>query len=115
MKGFEQKSCVIDNDVCQKSPVIDNAKSKSRREFDRFADDLRMLIAVKRSASGKSGGSWWVHLPESLRLYLLHTVAPDDFGRYAATGWDGLPSGLRAAMWLECQKTLRALQGCPWH
>ena len=91
-----------------------DGKSKIRLEFDRYAEDLRMLIAVKRSGSGRAGGLWWVNLPENLRLYLLHTVAPDDFARYAATGWDGLPSGLRSAMWLECQRTLRALQGCPW-
>lgn len=114
MNSAVKKSRVIGNKVSAVSPVIGNATSNARAEFDRYASELRLLISVKASESGRAGGAWWVRLPESLRCYLLFTVAPDDFQRYASTVWAGLPSGLRSALWLECHRTLRALQGCPW-
>lgn len=113
MKIDLENKNVIDNSFSGGDAVIDNKISGQRAEFDRYAEKLRMVIAVKQADSGQAGAFWWLRLPESLRMYLLYEVAPDDFERYAATGWPGLPSGLRSALWLETQKTLRFLQACP--
>lgn len=99
------------------SPDSGEVFSKVPAEFARWANQVREVQSVKAGRRGVGPGGavrWWSRLPESLRLYLLSTVAPDDWERYAGADWAALPEGLRSVIALECRGIGRAVAGCPW-
>ncbi len=73
-------------------------------------------MRLKATGRGGYGGGvqWWARLPEAFRLFLLSTIAVDDWERYADARWDALPEGLRSAIALECRSIARVAQWCPW-
>lgn len=87
-------------------------------EFRRWANDVRETQSVKnrRMGRGSVGGGvrWWALVPDELRVFLLSTVAPDDWERYMGATWQALPDGLRTALASQCRNIERAVQGCPW-
>ncbi len=98
---------------------LEPQKPNSKAEFARWANNLREVTAMRLKATGRGGAGggvqWWERLPESFRLFLLSTIAVDDWERYADARWDALPDGLRSVIALECRKLGRAVEGCPWH
>jgi hypothetical protein len=93
-------------------------KTKSRIEFDRWANEVREVSAMRQKATGRGGFgggvNWWARLPENFRVFLLSTITDDDWERYALATWDGLPDGLRSAIATECRALSRIVGGCPW-
>lgn len=93
-------------------------KPTARQKFDKWANQLREVHAVKEKARGRGGlgggGQWWGRLPEPFRVFLLSTITDDDWERYADATWDGLPDGLRSAIATNCRELARAAAGCPW-
>lgn len=101
----------------QISGDLEGVFSKVPPSFAKWANQVREVQSVKAGRRGVGPGGavrWWARLPESLRLYLLSTVAPDDWERYAGADWAALPDGLRSAIALECRGIGRAVAGCPW-
>lgn len=74
-------------------------------------------MRLKATGRGGVGGGvqWWRTLPQPFRMFLLYTLAGDDWERYADAQWDGLPDGLRSVIALECRNFGRLVQGCPWY
>lgn len=89
-----------------------------REQFRRYANTVREVTAMRLKATGRGGVGggvqWWARLPESFRLFLLSTIAVDDWERYEGAQWDALPEGLRSAIASECRAIERVAGGCPW-
>lgn len=102
----------------QESTQSEQPLPKNKEEFARWANNLREVTAMRMKATGRGGAGggvqWWARLPESFRLFLLSTIAVDDWERYADARWDALPEGLRSAIALECRSIARVAQWCPW-
>ena len=93
-------------------------KLSPKEEFKRYANTLREVTAMRLKATGRGGAGggvqWWARLPDSFRVFLLSTVAPDDWERYDGAQWEALPEGLRSAIAAECRAVHRVAGGCPW-
>ena len=93
-------------------------KTSARLEFERYANNVREVSSMRLKATGRGGAGggvqWWARLPESFRMFLLSTIAVDDWERYADARWDALPEGLRSAIATECRALSRIAGGCPW-
>ena len=89
-----------------------------KQKFDRYANNLREVTAMRLKATGRGGAGggvqWWARLPDAFRVFLLSTVAPDDWERYDGAQWEALPEGLRSAIAAECRAVHRVAGGCPW-
>jgi hypothetical protein len=92
--------------------------SKVPDDFRRWANEVREVQSVRLRQMGRGGvgggAKWWSRVPDELRAFLLSTVAPDDWERYAGAVWHALPDGLRTALAIRCREVERSVQGCPW-
>lgn len=95
----------------------DATKSNQPPEFRRWANDLREVHAMRLKATGRGGGGgvkWWADMPPAFKVFVLSTIADDDWERYEHAPWDALPQGLRSCIAMECRAIVRVASGCPW-
>ena len=114
----EVESAVFGEPVSVSATFEPEKPSNVPEAFRLWANDVREAQSVRDRRAGRAGvgggARWWSLVPENVKLYLLSTVAPDDFERYAVTAWASLPDGLRSAIATECRAVARAVAGCPW-
>ena len=93
-------------------------KSAARMHFDRWANGLREVQAIRQKATGRGGSGgvekWWEGVPDDFKCFLLSTIAVDDWERYEGAKWAALPDGLRCAIAMQCRALARVVTCCPW-
>jgi len=97
---------------------FDVSKSEARQNFDRWANQLREAtsLRLKKTGRGGVGGGdwWWERLPGAFQVFILSTVAGDDWERWHGCRWSALPEGLRSEIAAQCRALGRVVEGCPW-
>lgn len=114
--GKSPESGVINNNIYPAKQVINNEKSENRKQFDKYAQDVKAIHQLKfRAGAIKATWPWWRSLDDDVRAFVLSAVATqDDWQRWAGCEWGSMPQTLRDAIAVKARKMVRQLGGCPW-
>ena len=98
--------------------VNSDVKTRVPAGFLEYLGKIKALHEIKSREPGgadmREAGQWWARVDDSMRVYLLSTLAGDEWEKFVDVRWVGLPDGLRAAISLRARVMERQLRFCPW-